>query len=83
MKFFFFRKSNVGYILDAPPRERQARNHAEIERTSGTSRRDDGTDDEEAEGNERSATSVYTGAKNTMGSRIGSDPKPRVTASLF
>lgn len=49
MKFFFFRESN---ILDAPPREHQARNHAEIE-MGQVGRRDDGADDEEAEGNER------------------------------
>ena len=53
--------------MDAPPRERRARNHAEIERDKW----DVGADDEEAEGNERSA-------RNTMGPRTGSDPKPRV-----
>lgn len=73
--------------MDAPPREHQAQNHAEIE-TGQVGRRDDGADDEEAEGNERRATSVYTGArknmtrKSTTGSQTGRSPRPGIMPSL-
>jgi len=72
-------------ILDALLQERRNDTKSRRNRTGQVGRRDDGADNEEAERNERRATSVYTGArkntmrKNTMGSRTGRDPRPRVT----
>jgi len=83
MKFFFLRKSNVGYLRRAAARTSETKSRRN--RTGQVGRRDDGADNEEAERNEQRATSMYIGArkntmrKNTTGSRTGRDPRPRVT----
>jgi len=79
MKFFFFRKSNVGYLGRAAARTSDTKSCRN--RTGQVGRRD-GADNEEAERNERRTTSMYIGArkntmrKNTTGSWTGRDPKP-------